>query len=1075
MGQQKTGLLMFFLCGFAVLTALPVWGQNRSPLAYPQFVGPDGVPGFTSPADALMTQRTIGSITGVSGGSPAYPPNIQWMQITTPRQRFIFPEGYEEEASRAAAVAMEVWPNIEEDLETQMPRLPIILNTSNLVSNGYATLAPRRTEWYGVNSQSQIAGPVDWYTLLALHEGRHAAQFAALDQGFTRFARYAAGEYGWSFFSMYSVPLWFFEGDAIMAETLFSEAGRGRSAAFHREFRGILEDDIDISYTQAYLGSYRSHFPSHYHLGFPLTAYVRLVYGQEAWREILEETSRFSFFPLRFHRAVKKVTGRGMSELYEDALEYYRSYFRSETGLPADSVLKSGTDLSPDSSLSPDPGGIESTVSHKPELPVSGWTNYLPVAGDGDRAAAGEDGFYAVRHGDEHPWALVKVNSGTSERVEVITPLPAGERCVSVSGGIAVWTERIRHPLWSEVASSEIVCHELESGKRRILTGEDDRPSGEEGSSDGEIKHRGNRGSYQSPALSPEGKRIAAVYAKPGGGAELRILSSKTGEVLDTHLPGSSFPGGEMDSPIFILQPSWSADGQRVVAVEVSGGRSSVVEYGIGEGGGKGSRTLLGPVKGTISRPVYYRDYVLYVAEAGAMVGGKERIEAIDREKGNRYTVASGDIAASYPVPVLSQDGDEDILVFADYTAEGFRAARITLDVKEFTPLPRFFDQSSGSADYGSVDYIERIEKELPEESISDGGSSRGVDEFEVENYNRASHLFNFHSWGMVPSGDGRAELFLRSDDVLGLFSLRPFAGFNIRNETWDTGVEGVYRGIYPLIRFRVSADTFRPTDPDTRRNGISGQLGVEAPVDMSRGVWHRQLSFGTTGFIRYREEYFTMPVSHGAAFYRASKAFAPIDFAPPLEQFLRGVWLHMPFGMDQRGGRLVSEGYLTFPGIGAHHRFRVTGGGEWQYGERVPLSYPAVKPRGYTPEWGDAYEFNAAAGLEYQLPLIYPDLEMGHVYYLKGIRGTLFTELGAGMRKDASGGGTDSGGNETPAPWITAGGAELFPVSGLEILFEQHLFSWPVVFEGGIRLLYRWGDGAFRLEDTVFTLGLEW
>ncbi|MCF7949156.1 MAG: hypothetical protein K9M94_11275 [Spirochaetia bacterium] len=1020
---------------------------------------------------------------------PPYPAGTDWKQVSTPHHRLIFPEGYEEEALRAAGLTDHLWAPLQKDFGIRVPPLPLVLNTHRQVSNGYVTLAPRHSEWYAFNSQQQFAGPVDWYSLLALHEGRHAVQFSALNRGFTRFARWAAGEYGWAFFSMYSMPLWYFEGDAILSETAFSSGGRGRSATFHRELRASVGEDRPVSYSQAYLGSYRSHFPNHYHLGYPLVTYIRLTYGEDAWNRIIEKTARFSFWPLRFHSAVKQVTGRSLRRVYRDALEYVDDYFAlleaagGERGYTSADVLPTADDQ----------GSV--------------WTNYLPVAVEG-----GE--LFAIRYGDRDANSLVRLELSSSGDLrgdhhaseKPVVSIPGGLRRISLRNGVALWTEELPHPLWSKVSTSEIIRYELESGRRRRLT-------------------RG--GAYQAPALSPEGRRIAVIRALPGGGGQLELLDAESGERQRTTAPELPWTmAGQMaqatgaEGPLYLRQPAWSPRGDRVAVIAVQGGRSRLLEYELGTARWK---TVLGPVDYSISMPVYMPasddpdeagEYILYVSERS----GTEALEAValpgqpqeheqeqehrpqgqyDQSRGQEgqgYRVVSRPYAAAYPVvdvgPAGSDPGSRTLdsagrLYFADYTVDGFKPAVMDLRPEEFEPLTE--------AGQRRIDYVGPIARSWGGPKIGAGGAQASPtsreNRYEVGEYRPLTGLLNFHSWGAIPGADGRVQLFSQSDDVLGRLSLMSFTGFNVRRESYDAGLQGSYRGLFPVIRFGLSGDTNSPGDPGARWNGVTAKLGFDAPLDLSRGVWLRQLSLSSTGFLRYEQgrpdvptdtNAYVLPVRHAVTFYNASRVVAPADFAPPWEQYLELSGQYVAAPAAEWGSRFGLNGLLTLPGPWRQHRLQLSWTSESKSGEDVPLTSPTVRPRGYPFDWNDTYKADAVAALQYSLPLLYPDMELGNVYYLKRIRGTLFADLGIGVpaAEEGSTAGLLPAGEEPPQ-WLqeleSGLGADLHPVGGIELLFEQHLFNWPIALEGGLRFVYSLRDGRFRVEDTLLLLGLEW
>ncbi len=1061
---RKISMSILIWAGFWLLAVVPGFAQQHVQQNYQQELSLFNR-GFNRGG-------TASSIQGASLVGPPYPLHIDWKMISTPHHRLIFPEEFETEAQRLAGFVGRVQQPIQSDFGVDVPQLPLILNTSQQIANGYVTLAPRHSEWYAYNTQAQFAGPVDWYSLLALHEGRHAAQFSALRQGFTRFAGWAAGEYGWGFFAMYSMPLWFFEGDAILSETAYSTAGRGRSAAFHRQVRAIASEDVPISYSQAYLGSYRAHFPNHYYLGFPLVTYIQLTYGEDAWNSIIEKTARFSFWPLRFHKAVKKVTGHSVRRIYRDALDFLAGYF---------------DDFGPE----PEKGRGYTVVE---EVPTGArgkgrWTNYLPLAFDGG-------GLYAVRYGDRVANALVRLDvaapqlnggqpygenggqpdGGKPDRAkateDLIMHLPPGVRSISLRNRTAVWSEEIPHQLWSKVSTSEIIRFDLESGRRKRLT---------------------FGGAYQAPAISPDGGSIVAVRALPGGGGQLVFIDVDSGEIVDAAVP-EALPEAKTDAesgaefgavgPWYIRQPAWSPDGRRVAVVAVQAGRSYLVEYSIEE---QRWRQVLDPVSYSISDPGYYAaengkaEYLLFISERS----GTESVEAVEVDGDGHYVLVERPYAAA--APVVSSSGD---LFFADYTIDGFRPAMVRLREQEFVSVQE-------SPERG-VEYVGPIAEEwggpltgaAAQHNLQDTekGQKNARDDFKVQDYGPFTGLLNVHSWGAIPEPDGRVSLFAQSDDVLGRLSLMSYAGFNIRKESYDVGIQGSYRGMYPIINFGVSADTNSPGDPDARWNGMRASFGFEAPVNLSRGVWSRQLNVTTAGFLRYEQDHpddpekgekLSLPVSHTLSFYNGSKAVAPADFAPPWAQYLEGSWAYVPLG--DWGSRVAVNGLLTLPGLGKQHRMQLSWRSELLDGEELPLTVPTVRPRGYPFDWNDEYDRDAVASLQYSLPLLYPDMSLGNVYYLKRIRGTLFSDVGLGLPSGAAiapGPGNGVGAEGGPG-WLQDVeadlGADVHPVAGVELLFEQHFFNWPIALEAGLRFVYSWKDERFRVEETLFLLGLEW
>lgn len=994
-------------------------------------IGAFGLIGTSSPMGSIV-------FSGVSG--PPYPPSMKWKTLTTDHHRLIFPEEYDAGALRAASITAAVQKYIEADYGNEIAPYPLVLNTSADVANGWFGLAPRMSTWYSYPSQERFGGGVDWYTLLAIHEGRHAVQFSALKRGFIGSSYFLFGQYGWTLFSFYSVPQWFFEGDAILAETAFSNGGRGRSAAFHREILAVAASEERPGYQQAYNGSFRTHFPNHYYLGYPLVAYIRLEYGEDVWNEVLKKTAALAFWPLRFHGAVKKVTGRSVPDLYEEMLDFLDAYRR-------DVLARDTRRFTP--------------VIHLTEE-TEEWVNLLPVAGN-----PGTGEIFAVRYGDHYPTELVRVEmeGESAGEVKTVTAFSGKDRHVDVgpSGLLAVWVEEVPHPLWTEVSESRLVLYDIEKDRRRFLT------DGEE------FKH------LQAPVFSPDGTMIAAVEVSPGGEGSLVILDVPDGAKLRVRVPGQAgLPqlavGGRGAD---LLHPVWSEDGRRIALAGLKGGISYLLEYKRPE---DSWGILAGPLDEQVTEPVYAGDFLIY----GSDYGGREGIYALNCTSGERFLVADRPFAALRPLVYHragsrgvgvgggnhgDTDRGRDLLVFADYDADGFRPAVVSLDEEMWTPLQEvnrrridygepLFDRMGAAEAVGTV---QRAACAVVPATAEAGESA------EITGYQPIAHAFNFHSWGLLPVGDGQIELFLQSDDPLGMMSFQPYAGYDHPDRIWYSGFLGTWRRFFPVLEFGASMDVREPGDPEEKKYGFTGFLGLEAPVNLSRGMWQRELFLSTAAYLRAEEadspaaEYgldAIVPVAVSAVFSNEYMAISPADIAAAPAQYLSLSWFEVPWQEAYSGRRLEQRGYLVFPGFFRHHLLKFSLENAWEAGEEIPLNLRLIRPRGYPVSWSDGYPIEAVAGGEYSFPLLAPDLGLGNVYYLKRITGSVFHDVGIASEGGAA---------------LAGGGTGLFQASGVEISFQQTFFNLPLIFQGGIRLIYRWRDAAVRVEDTVFSFGFEW
>ena len=160
--------------------------------------------------------------------SAQYVPGVNWKKIENKHILLIFPEELTETALELADTIDRVYEMESLDYNSgRNTRWPLILTNTDMISNGYVYMPPRKSEWSGTPASEGLS-TLDWYELLGLHETRHMVQMDALNRRFIRFLYYIGGEMAQTGGIHLSIPRWFLEGDAVLAETAYSNSGRGR-------------------------------------------------------------------------------------------------------------------------------------------------------------------------------------------------------------------------------------------------------------------------------------------------------------------------------------------------------------------------------------------------------------------------------------------------------------------------------------------------------------------------------------------------------------------------------------------------------------------------------------------------------------------------------------------------------------------------------------------------------------------------------------------------------------------------------------------------------------------------------
>jgi len=414
-------------------------------------------------------------------------PGVDWKKIETDHFTIIFPGEIQEQAEDLASRIETIYSRDAESFgEIRSSRWPLILTTSGMVANGYVSLAPAKSVWYGTPIGENLS-TLDWYDLLGLHETRHMVQYDRMNERTIRFMYYIGGEMARSAGLFLAVPDWFLEGDAVAAETAFSDSGRGRDPVFYQQMRAIVLNE-DYSYQKMVNRSYRDSIPNHYEFGYFLSSYIKKHYGADSWDRILDSAALVPVPALGIYIGAKKVTGKSWTELYRDMTgelkvlwEQQRDRIRFIENTPL--------------TASPDRGHVR-------------W----------DPVAVTDEGVLARKTSLSQPARLVRV---TDTGEEPLFRVPSSGRITS-NGRTAVWSFIRPSTLHEAVSWSDLVRKDLETGQKTYLS----------------VKKR-----YLYPAYSHGGEEIAVVEWTDSRRGVLVILNEATGEVLERYeIPPGLFP-----------------------------------------------------------------------------------------------------------------------------------------------------------------------------------------------------------------------------------------------------------------------------------------------------------------------------------------------------------------------------------------------------------------------------------------------------------------------------------------------------------------------------------------------------
>lgn len=245
-----------------------------------------------------------------------HPSFLNWKKLESPLFTIFYPEVISGTAINVANSINRIYSN-DSALGTKKFKVNIVLQNQTVNSNGYVGIAPFMSEYFlNPPHDPYILGPINWAEALSIHEYRHVSQYMNSRKGINKVLYTLFGEEFWGGSFGLVVPDWFLEGDAVYAETKYSNAGRGRMANFSMPFRALSNYSKSWNYSQSRNGSYKKLLPNHYVFGYPMVKYIYDHFGESAWKKIYNDAVNYKYPLFPFNSALKKNTGLSVRNLY---------------------------------------------------------------------------------------------------------------------------------------------------------------------------------------------------------------------------------------------------------------------------------------------------------------------------------------------------------------------------------------------------------------------------------------------------------------------------------------------------------------------------------------------------------------------------------------------------------------------------------------------------------------------------------------------------------------------------------------------------------------------------------------
>jgi hypothetical protein len=473
---------------------------------------------------------------------------IQWKKIESINFEVIYPEGFDAKAAEIAQMMEKSYLYATKTLNHQPKKVSLVLHTETVKSNAFLGWAPSRIEFYATPHQRTYSQ--DWLEQLAIHEYRHMIQLSKLEAEMPKLLRWLFGEQAAAILTGAYLPFWFIEGDAVAVETGLSHSGRGRLPHFNRELRAQLVESESYSYDKAYLGSYKSHVPNYYQLGYYMVGGARHFSGKTVWDDVLSNVAKKPLSLTPFDKGLKMSIGLNKTQLYDSVFSYLQRTWKAED----ESILPTHT----------------SAISRSNNL----YTNYLYGQKVNDSV------YVAYKTGLDNVPMFVSINENGEEK-RVFSPGYIFSESVSGKGNKLIWSERLAHPRWQHADRSLIRILDVETGKL--------------------IEHKSNEKLF-APVLSPDNEQFLVVEADNSYHFYLSVYNVTTGTLVK-----------KLENPFndYYITPSWSTTGQHIYSVVLRNNEKAIVKISIDTGE---TSILLPFKNQEIIHPVEHGEYLFFVA-----------------------------------------------------------------------------------------------------------------------------------------------------------------------------------------------------------------------------------------------------------------------------------------------------------------------------------------------------------------------------------------------------------------------------------------------------------------------------
>jgi hypothetical protein len=623
---------------------------------------------------------------------------------------------------------------------------------------------------------------------------------------------------------------------------------------------------------------------------------------------------------------------------------------------------------------------------------------------------------------------FVQIDSlGKEKKIFVPGTLNSGK--ISVWNSKIIWDELTYDPRWRNRNYSIIREYDMKTGLSRKLT---------------------SRTRYSSPEFSANGDTIAVIETTPGYEFFLVLLSSSSGTIL-SRIPS---PGN-----VFLQDPSWIDGRNEIAVISVNDNGEKILSYNLKT---QSWREIYDAGFFNLSELNGKSNYLYF----NASFDGIDNIYGINIIDSSLYKYSNSKFGAFQPDISRFNSG----IVYSDYSDKGYNL-KIIRNV-ENAWIKYIIPDKINEQPYFTIE-----NKEVKPQNIFSLIDSVN---FKVKPYSKISHLFKIHSWTPFYFDNNDPQI----DDLnvspgISIFSQNHLStavstlSYEYKDKASYLHAGFTYKGLYPVFEFSLDYggktqmaenDTTIPPTPGTNLNY---SLLSYIPLTLNTGKFYSGLR--PYGKFTYNSKYYfhslvseskngTVFFEPGLFIYSYLKT-SQRDLQPRFGFTVHLRSINTPFENELFGYNNSCQTSIYLPGLLKNQGIKFKMDWQDQKTKKYLFNNLITFPRGI--EQMPSVSLIKYTG-DYAMPLFYPDINIGTIFYLKRLRADMFLDYMKGWNIY----------NTTISP-IKVIPYKEFLSEGLELYADYHIFHIIFEFSSGIRFTYNPEDRRIKYQ-FLFSVNLD-